>query len=111
MRLIKLLNQHDICFVSYLSSFLSLRFLKRSKTYVDTLPANPAPIKDIRGPYTLQKSFTWSWILNGSTTDIVKFIGTALDPLVDSVALKCPKKTLRGKEDPVDIFAKSGIAY
>ena len=41
----------------------------------------------------------------------VKFVGIALDPLVEIVALKCPKKTLSGKEDPVDIFANSGIVY
>ena len=62
--------------------FSFFRFFKYSNTTVEAPPAKPAPTKDARDPYVLQKSFTRSLTLGGSTTDIVKLAFVLMYPWV-----------------------------
>jgi hypothetical protein len=71
----------SIFYLFVLLSFF-LQLFKESIKYVDSPPANPAKVKFIGPPYTLQKSFNCSSIDNGSTTDIVKFADAILCPFV-----------------------------
>jgi hypothetical protein len=73
---------------------------------------NPAPTKDTRDPYVLQKSFTRSFTLGVSTTDVVKLALVVTYPRVGLKTLTLASwMNFDEKIEPTDIFTSIGMIY
>jgi hypothetical protein len=74
--------------------------------------AKPAATKDTRDPYVLQKSFTRTFTLGGSTTDIVKLALVVTYPWVGLKTLALASwMNFDEKIEPTDIFTSIGMIY